>query len=241
MMQDLEVAVAGGGAGNNGETAGHDALTAVLEARGLKGNGSLSALRDRVEELCWRLEASQEMQSLLHGFSGGFIEPGPSGLITKGKIEVLPTGRNFFSLDPAAVPTDAAWMVGRKLADSLIEKYQKEQGRIPENVAMFWMAGDVMYADGEQMAQMFYLIGVQPVWKGGRLNAVGISTPASRSGTSRTSRTCRPGLRRCMRSKKGTTKPPSSPTSSRPLSSRHRPSRDHGPARHRIRLPAARE
>ena len=44
-----------------------------------------------------------------------------------------------------------------------------EQGRIPENVAMFWMAGDVMYADGEQMAQMFYLIGVQPVWKGGRL------------------------------------------------------------------------
>lgn len=65
----------------------------------------------------------------------------------------------------------------RKLADSLIEKYQKEQGRIPENVAMFWMAGDVMYADGEQMAQMFYLIGVQPVWKGGRLKGYQIISP----------------------------------------------------------------
>ncbi len=159
MMKDREAAA----------TVSHNALTALLEARGLKGNGSLSALRDRVEELCWRLEASQEMKSLLHGFSGGFIEPGPSGVITKGKIEVLPSGRNFFSMDPAAVPTDAAWMVGQKLAASLIKKYQKEQGRIPENVAMFWMAGDIMYADGEQMAQMFYLIGVQPVWKGGRL------------------------------------------------------------------------
>jgi len=169
MMQDDAEKKGDGRSRGNGEKAGPEALAAVLESRGLKWGGSLSALRDRVEELCWRLEASQEMQSLLHGFSGGFIEPGPSGLITKGKIEVLPTGRNFFSLDPAAVPTDAAWMVGRKLAGSLIEKYQKEKGHVPENVAMFWMAGDVMYADGEQMAQMFYLIGVQPVWKGGRL------------------------------------------------------------------------
>ena len=146
-----------------------DSLSTVLEARGLKENGSLIALRDRVKELCWRLDASKEMESLMHGFLGGFIEPGPSGLITKGKIEVLPTGRNFFSLDPSSVPTQAAWMVGRRLADSLIEKYRSEQGRVPENVAMFWMAGDVMYADGEQMAQMLYLIGVEPVWKGNKL------------------------------------------------------------------------
>ncbi|MDM7913041.1 MAG: cobaltochelatase subunit CobN, partial [Methanotrichaceae archaeon] len=77
-------------------------LPTLLETKGLSGDGSLSALRCRVEDLCRRLEASQEMESLLHGFSGGFIEPGPSGLITKGKIEVLPTGRNFYSLDPEA-------------------------------------------------------------------------------------------------------------------------------------------
>ncbi|HOI69976.1 MAG TPA: cobaltochelatase subunit CobN [Methanothrix sp.] len=144
-------------------------LNSVLDSRGLKANEALVALRDRVEELRMRIEESEEMESLLHGFSSGFIKPGPSGLVTKGKIEVLPTGRNFFSLDPSSIPTEAAWMVGRKLAKSLIDKYQKEQGRLPENVAMFWMAGDVMYADGEQMAQMFSLIGVEPVWKSGRL------------------------------------------------------------------------
>jgi cobaltochelatase CobN len=155
----------------NGQNGGDKrlALSRLLESKGLIGNGLLSTLQGRVEDLCWRLESSLEMESLLHGFSGGFIEPGPSGLITKGKIEVLPTGRNFYSLDPEAVPTEAAWMVGRKLAESLIEKYQKEQGRLPENVAMFWMAGDVMYADGEQMAQIFHLIGVKPKWKGAKL------------------------------------------------------------------------
>ncbi|MFB3764478.1 MAG: cobaltochelatase subunit CobN, partial [Methanotrichaceae archaeon] len=149
---------------------GQLALAKLLDSKGLKENGSLRTLQGRVDELCMRIEASSEMESLLHGFSGGYIEPGPSGLITKGKIEVLPTGRNFYSLDPEAVPTEAVWMVGRRLAESLIEKYQKEQGRLPENVAMFWMAGDVMYADGEQMAQIFHLIGVKPKWKGAKLN-----------------------------------------------------------------------
>jgi cobaltochelatase CobN len=144
-------------------------LPKLLETKGLNGNGSLAALWERVEDLSRRLEDSMEMESLLHGFSGGYIEPGPSGLLTRGKIEILPTGRNFYSLDPEAVPTEAAWVVGKRLAESLIEKYRKEQGRLPENVAMFWMAGDVMYADGEQMAQIFHLIGVKPVWNGARL------------------------------------------------------------------------
>ncbi len=143
-------------------------------SQGIEASVALDQLRDRVEELCWRIEESREMESLLRGFSAGFIEPGPSGLISKGKIEILPTGRNFFSLDPSAVPTEAAWMVGGRLADRLLEKYEKEQGRLPENVGMFWMAGDVMYADGEQMAQMFQLIGVRPIWKGGKLKSYNV-------------------------------------------------------------------
>ena len=139
------------------------------KSRSLDTDDLIFALQERVNDLCRRLEASREMDSLMHGFSGGFIEPGPSGLISKGKIEILPTGRNFYSLDPEAVPTEAAWLVGRRLADSLLDKFSMEQGRMPENVAMFWMAGDVMYADGEQMAQIFHMIGVKPVWKGSRL------------------------------------------------------------------------
>jgi cobaltochelatase CobN len=130
---------------------------------------SVFALREKVLDLFRRIEASQEMKSLLHGLDGGFIEPGPSGLITRGKPDVLPTGRNFYSLDPATVPTKAAWRVGRKLAHLLIAKYEVEHGRIPENVAMYWMASDIMWADGEQLAQILFLLGVEPIWKGGRV------------------------------------------------------------------------
>ena len=130
---------------------------------------AISILREKVLDLRARIEASQEMKSLLHGMEGGFIEPGPSGLITRGKPDVLPTGRNFYSLDPATVPSIAAWRVGRKLANLLINKYQEEKGRIPENVAMYWMASDIMWAEGEQLAQMLFLLGVEPVWKGGRV------------------------------------------------------------------------
>ena len=165
MMADY---ASGNGGGKDRENDGGN-LSALRQAYEIKASDDLAALQDRVRDLCSRIEDSKEMESLLHGFSGGYIKPGPSGLVTKGKIEILPTGRNFFSLDPSSIPTEAAWMVGRKLANSLIEKYRKEQGRAPENVAMFWMAGDVMYADGEQMAQMFYLIGVEPIWKGGKL------------------------------------------------------------------------
>ncbi|HWQ19797.1 MAG TPA: cobaltochelatase subunit CobN [Methanotrichaceae archaeon] len=130
---------------------------------------ALASMREKVADLSSRIEASDEMGSLLHGFDSGFIEPGPSGLITRGRDDVLPTGRNFFSLDPSNIPTEAAWRVGRKLAESLINKYRDENGRLPENVAMFWMANDIMWADGEQLAQMMHLIGAEPQWKGGKV------------------------------------------------------------------------
>jgi len=128
---------------------------------------SIVAMRDRVCDLSERIEASKEMAALLSGFDGGYIEPGPSGLITRGKPEVLPTGRNFYSLDPSRVPTEGAWRVGKKLAEGVIEKYREEHSKIPENVAMFWMASDIMWADGEQLSQMMHFLGVEPVWKGG--------------------------------------------------------------------------
>ncbi|MHC1636084.1 MAG: cobaltochelatase subunit CobN, partial [Candidatus Methanospirareceae archaeon] len=131
----------------------------------------ISIIRDKVLDISSRIDASDEMRSLFHGMDGGYIEPGPSGLITRGKVEVLPTGRNFYSLDPFKVPTRAAWEVGKKLAEALIEKYKEENGKIPENVAMYWMSSDIMWADGEQLAQILYLIGVEPVWKDGRVKS----------------------------------------------------------------------
>ncbi len=114
-----------------------------------------------------RVDDSKEIDALLTGMAGGYIEPGPSGIITRGREDILPTGRNFYSLDPRRLPTRAAHMVGMRLADAIIAKHMQEEGRTPENVAMFWMCNDMMWADGEGMAQIFHLIGVRPVWKKG--------------------------------------------------------------------------
>ncbi|MDP2183302.1 MAG: cobaltochelatase subunit CobN [Actinomycetota bacterium] len=150
--------------------------------------GAISKLHDlraRVLDLARRVDESDEIGALLNGFSGGYVESGPSGLITRGRDDVLPTGRNFYSLDPQRVPTKAAWRVGQRLAEALIAKHLDEEGRYPENVAIYWMCTDIMWADGEGMSQIFALLGVEPIWKpNGRLHGFEI-TPSSELGRPR--------------------------------------------------------
>ena len=110
----------------------------------VNADNKLALLRQKVMDISARIEASDELGSLLHGFDAGYIEPGPSGLITRGNIEILPTGRNFYSLDPFKIPTKAAWVIGKRLADGVIRKYEEENGKLPENIAMYWMASDIM-------------------------------------------------------------------------------------------------
>jgi len=130
-----------------------------------KGLSQLTYLIEKIRDLDRRINESKEIDSLLSGFDGSFIPSGPSGLITRGRDDVLPTGRNFYTLDPQKVPTKAAYKVGVSLAQALIDKYRKENnGRYPENIALFWMASDIMWTDGECMAQIMSLIGVRPIW-----------------------------------------------------------------------------
>ncbi|MCK4244200.1 MAG: cobaltochelatase subunit CobN, partial [Candidatus Omnitrophica bacterium] len=126
---------------------------------------ALSALKEKVVEIAKRIDSSKEIESLFHGFKGGYIQPGPSGLITRGRPDVLPTGRNFYSLDPEKIPTRAAWKVGVGMADALIEKHKEKTNKFPENLAMVWFCSDIMHADGEEMSQLLYLIGTRPVWQ----------------------------------------------------------------------------
>jgi cobaltochelatase CobN len=151
-------------------TNGHDLhqLAADILGPDLKDStciDNLAGVRHRLLDLTRRVDQSLEIESLLQGFEGGYIPPGPSGLITRGRDDILPTGRNFYSLDPHRVPTKAAWQVGRKLAEAVIAKHQQEEGRMPENVAIYWMCNDIMWADGEGMSQIFYLLGVRPMWR----------------------------------------------------------------------------
>ena len=130
-------------------------------------------IRKEILDLNKRIEESKEIKSLLNGLKGNYIPPGPSGLITRGKDDVLPTGRNFYSLDPYGIPTKAAYEVGKRLADKLIEKHLSEEGKYPENIGMYWMCSDIMWADGEGMGQIMYLLGVRPVWlSNGKVNGI---------------------------------------------------------------------
>ncbi|MBC7325645.1 MAG: cobaltochelatase subunit CobN, partial [Moorella sp. (in: Bacteria)] len=125
---------------------------------------AVNALSPRVLDLNQRIEASREIETLLSGFAGRYIPAGPSGLITRGRDDVLPTGRNFYSLDPHRVPTRAAWEVGKRLAEKILQKHLAEEGRYPESIALYWMCTDIMWADGEGLGQMLYLLGARPRW-----------------------------------------------------------------------------
>jgi cobaltochelatase CobN len=134
----------------------------------------LKPVCEKILEISDLMDASDEYSSLIRSLSGAYIEPGPSGLISRGKTDILPTGRNFYSLDPFSVPTEAAFRVGRKLGEVLLEKFLTEEGRYPETVAVYWMASDIMWSDGETFGKLLHLLGVEPVWKQGRVRELKI-------------------------------------------------------------------
>ncbi len=105
-----------------------------------------------------------EIDNLLAGLDGRFVMPGPSGAPTRGRLDVLPTGRNFFSIDSRAVPTPAAWHLGRKSAEMLIERYLQDEGDWPKTVVLSAWGTANMRTGGDDIAQALALIGAQPVW-----------------------------------------------------------------------------
>ncbi len=106
-----------------------------------------------------------EIGGLLKGLDGRFVAPGPSGAPSRGKPEVLPTGRNFFSLDSRAVPTPAAWQLGWKSATLLVERYTQEHGSYPTSVALSAWGTANMRTGGDDIAQGLALMGVKPQWE----------------------------------------------------------------------------
>ncbi|HEU0070922.1 MAG TPA: cobaltochelatase subunit CobN [Alphaproteobacteria bacterium] len=105
-----------------------------------------------------------EMAGLLKGLAGRFVSPGPSGAPTRGRPDVLPTGRNFYSVDTRAVPTPAAWTLGWKSATLLIERHAQEQGEYPRAVALSAWGTANMRTGGDDIAQGLALMGVRPTW-----------------------------------------------------------------------------
>jgi len=105
-----------------------------------------------------------EMQGLLTALSGRFVRPGPSGAPTRGRLDVLPTGRNFFSVDARALPTRAAWSLGWKSAGLLIERHMQDQGDWLRTAALTAWGTSNMRTGGDDIAQGLALMGVRPTW-----------------------------------------------------------------------------
>ena len=114
---------------------------------------------------------AREIEGLLKGLDGRFVEPGPSGAPTRGRPEVLPTGRNFFSVDTRSVPTSAAWRLGWASASRLVERHLQDCGDWPRAVALSAWGTANMRTGGDDIAQALALMGVRPSWesKSGRV------------------------------------------------------------------------
>ncbi len=108
----------------------------------------------------------KEIDSIIGAMEGSYVEPGPSGCPTRGRAQTLPTGRNFYSLDPDSIPWHSSWEVGRRMADQMIERFREEHGSYPRNVGMVVWATDTMKTGGDDIAYILWLMGLRPVWTG---------------------------------------------------------------------------
>ncbi|MCC2277805.1 cobaltochelatase subunit CobN [Streptomyces sp. ET3-23] len=116
-------------------------------------------------EVVPRLAATTaELDHAVHALNGGFVPAGPSGSPLRGLVNVLPTGRNFYSVDPKAVPSRLAWETGQALADSLLERYRTDNGDWPMSVGLSLWGTSAMRTAGDDIAEALALLGVRPVW-----------------------------------------------------------------------------
>ncbi len=106
----------------------------------------------------------QEITSILHSLDGRFIPPGPSGAPTRGRVDVLPTGKNFYSVDSRAIPTQAAWHLGEKSAELLVERHRQDHGEWPRHFGLSAWGTSNMRTGGDDIAQALALIGAKPKW-----------------------------------------------------------------------------
>ncbi len=120
------------------------------------------------------MRTPDEISNLLRGLEGKFVPPGPSGAPTRGMANILPTGRNFYSVDPKSIPSPSAWETGKQLAQSLLEKYLEEEGSYPEMVGMVVWGTSAMRTHGDDVAQILQLLGIKPVWQPESRRVLGI-------------------------------------------------------------------
>jgi cobaltochelatase CobN len=138
----------------------HPKLTAPVSATARE----LAWIADTLLPALCRTE--EEITHLLKGLDGRYVPSGPAGAPTRNRPDVLPTGRNFYSVDIRAIPTESAWDVGRKAAEVLVERYTQENGEYPTTLGLSMWGTATMRTGGDDLAEALALLGVRPVWDG---------------------------------------------------------------------------
>ena len=138
-------------------------------------NGVRASLAYVTDSLAPRLaRTTEEMDNLVSGLAGRFVPAGPSGAPTRGMAHVLPTGRNFYSVDPKTLPSPTAYEVGCALALATLERYLKEEGAYPETVGLVVWGTAAMRTHGDDIAEVLSLLGVRPLWDGENRRIAGL-------------------------------------------------------------------
>ena len=132
---------------------------------GMESDKIAAVLRFACTKLVPNLElAGEEIEHMLDALEGRYVPAGPAGAPTRGMAHILPTGRNFYAVDPRALPSNAAWRVGQQLAREAIERYRTEEGVYPEMIGLSVWGTSQMRTHGDDIAEALALLGVEPVW-----------------------------------------------------------------------------
>ena len=153
-----------------------DAVPEIVERIvGAPNEAVSTALRFACQEVVPRLSrTSEEISAILHALDGGYVPAGPSGSPLRGLINVLPTGRNFYSVDPKAIPSRLAYQTGQAMAESLLQRHLDEAGEYPQSVGLSVWGTSAMRTSGDDIAEVLALLGVMPVWDDASRRVVGL-------------------------------------------------------------------
>ncbi|MGI8456825.1 MAG: cobaltochelatase subunit CobN [Propionibacteriaceae bacterium] len=147
----------------------------VADQLGGPNAGVSASLTFACREVVPRLaRTTDEITHLLHALEGGYVPAGPSGSPLRGLINTLPTGRNFYSVDPKAVPSRLAYQTGQAMADSLLQRYLDETGEYPASVGLSVWGTSAMRTSGDDVGEVLALLGVLPTWDEASRRVVGL-------------------------------------------------------------------
>jgi cobaltochelatase CobN len=169
--QIVDAAARAGIAERCGLTAGMPTADALMRIDAFLCDVKELSIRDGLHVL-----NDTELDAIVRALDGKFIEPGPAGAPSRGRSDVLPTGRNLFSVDPRAVPTPTAWANGKRAAKAVIERYVSDHGEWPRAIVLDLWGSATLRTGGEELATALALLGVRPVWDERSYRVTGVET-----------------------------------------------------------------